>query len=288
MHTIRRRGILLIFLQNDILTSTGQSSVIKQAPAREVPARTKPGPDNAGHGKDLQRSSPKRLSLLLLTIIFEASRSVLESLHRSTFLYTGEWMQRRTGTSIDELESVRCFFNTTNPSVPIAPVYLKQAVAVTFRGDNGQLLAQYLIKRGPGLRYLSFIPRGYQQRADVHNGSACEITAFWMSSELPRGQRFIVYWWMQIDLYRLGRADWVLVGTQHLRLRERNRFTYSHEIYAGDNCIDGERWYIDGYPRRWLPLKVLFVGMPRMLWLQMFRSRKKTGHTLAAWRRISS
>lgn len=186
-------------------------------------------------------------------------------------------IERRVSSGRDELERVRAFFNGLGPSTPIGSDYLEDAVAVRFLSSRGALVAQYLIKRGPGSRYFSFIPEG-QRPSTPKEEDICELTAFWMDRDLGRLGRMMVYLWMQVDLYRRAHRSWIVVGTERPRLRARNRLAFNRELWVGEDPSTGTTWFIDGIPHRDY-LRRLFVGTPQMAVLQ-FLHRRRPGHEL--------
>lgn len=184
-------------------------------------------------------------------------------------------LTRQVSSQHADLELVRHHFNTLGPSTLIPVEYLEDAVAVRFSSSTGQLMAQYLIKRGPKLRYYGFIPDESKPSSPPEH-EVCELTAFWMDAGLGRWARFAVYIWMQIDLYRLADRPWIVVGTERPSLRKRNQLAFYREIWVGPHKTTGVTWYIDGIRRREY-LRRLVLGVPRMALLQL-RNRRRPGY----------
>lgn len=136
-------------------------------------------------------------------------------------------------------------------------------------------MAQYLIKRGPGLRYYGFIPEAKRPKYPLER-DGCELTAFWMTQSLGRYAGLAVYIWMQVDLYRYAARAWIIVGTERASLRTRYRLAFAREVWVGEDPATGITWYIDGIPRRQY-LGRLITGIPQMALLQL-RQRGRPGY----------
>lgn len=159
----------------------------------------------------------------------------------------------------------------TAPEIPIEPSYLDGAKVYATFDHDGRMVAAYSLKKGPGLRYFTFIPPEERSELALQEDECAEISMFWMRPELTPAKRTWVYWRMQIRAHQLRDATWVLVGSRRPSLRDRNRYTYHRRVWSGVNAKSPTRapHYLDGIERHRLLRRVVFVGFPRMLAVQV-------------------